>query len=383
MRPHLFNANRLHASLFALFLGLGASLSAETLAERAAAYRKDHPRAHARDIARELGSSEAQLLALDFDKGVVRLRDGKETPLAIIAREHELGEVTALTRNEEVVLEVTAKANPPAASHAAKGETPRPFSGFLTGPIDLRPSLDRWQFAFAVSQPGREGKVRRSFQFFDANGVAVHKIYMNEEAGASVFDQLVAQLRASEQSADLAVAPTEPRPTAKPDIEIDKAGLLAAWDSLTDVHQFSGILKKFSVAREQALRLAGPERAQRVDVTAIRSLLENAAKDGTPILAFVGNTGMTQIYTGTVHKTEAMGGWFNVLDPKLNIHIRDQQLASIWIVKKPARDGVLSAVEVYNAQGDIVIQFYPKRERGQPEPKAWHKLLAALPPFKA
>lgn len=378
MKPSTSSLIRLGCALLAA--GMTAEISAATLPERAAVYRKEHPRAHARDIARELGVSEAELLA--FDAGVVRLRDGQETPRTIIAREHQLGEVTALTRNEEVVLEVTGQASEPSMPRAKEGETPRPFSGFLTGPIDLRPSLGRWQYAFAVSQPGKEGKVRRSFQFFDASGIAVHKIYVNDESGVAVFDQLVAELRAPEPLPALKPAPVEPRPGVKPDAEIDRTGLLAAWDGLTNVHQFSGVLKKFGVAREQALRLAGPARAYRVDVGAIRTLLETAAKEGTPILAFVGNAGMTQIYTGAIHQTKAVDGWYNVLDPKLNIHIRDQQIAAIWVVKKPTADGVLASVEVYNGQGDIVIQFYPQRERHKPEPEAWPKLLAALPSLK-
>jgi putative hemin transport protein len=338
-------------------------------------------------------------------KTVTRLRDGKETAQLVLKREHELGEVTTITRNDEVVLEVTAVANaprPPRAApaeenkDAAKPEAPataaaaapaRPVGdggspGFFGGPIDLRPSFSRWQFAFAVAQPGREGKVRRSFQFFDEHGTAVHKIYVNDEAGIAAFDQLVGELRAPDQNAPIATKAADAKVAEKADAEIDRAGLLAAWDGITNVHQFGGLLKKFNVSREQALRLGGTERAYQVDLTGLRTLLDEAAKDGTPIMAFVGNNGLTQIYTGPITKTEASGPWYNVLDPKLNVHIHEPGLASVWVVKKPSTDGILTAIEVYNREGEIVIQFYSKRERRQPESAAWHKIIAALPALK-
>ncbi|MCP5586799.1 hypothetical protein NL293_27795, partial [Klebsiella pneumoniae] len=50
--------------------------------------------------------------------------------------------------------------------------------GYLGGQIDLRFQFVRWKYAFAVTQPGRDGAVNRSLQFFDASGNAVHKMYV-------------------------------------------------------------------------------------------------------------------------------------------------------------------------------------------------------------
>ena len=345
-----------------------------SLAERWAVLHEKSPKLHLRDAAQQLGVSEAELLATDLGKTVTRLRDGKDAARDILTRLPELGEITALTRNDNVVLERTAVSEKP--RFREDGE-----SGLVTGPIDLRIALKIWRTAFAVVQPGREGKISRSLQFFDAHGTAIHKIYVKNEAGVPVFDKIVADFRSTEQTASLAIEPVASIPADKPDAEIDQVALLTAWRGLTDVHQFSGVLKKLGVAREQALRLGSPEFAEKIAPAAARAFLEKAAADQTPFLAFVSNDGMTQIFTGKIHKVAPSSGgeWFNVLDPDFNLHLRASSIASAWLVKKPTKDGDLTSLEIFDAQGRLIVQFYPQRERGQPEPETWRALLAALP----
>ncbi len=357
-----------------------AATATLSLADRVAAFRQENPRVMTRDAARRLGVSEADLLTLNIGSTVTRLRDGGDTGRAILGRLHELGRVTSVTRNDEVTLEVTGTANAPRVRPGTDGRPDRTIPGYFGGPIDLRPFFDKWQYAFAVVAPGREGRTRRSFQFFDAHGTAVQKLYLEDEAAIPVFERIVAELRAAHQSPELAVTPLPAATRAKPDAEIDTAGFLAAWDEMTDVHQFGGILREFGVTRQQALRLAGAERAYRVaSPAALRAFLETAAANGTEFLAFVGNNGLTQVFTGSIQKTGASGPWFNVLDPDFNLHVREDLLGEIWVVKKPSGQDLLTAVEVYNHAGDIVVQFYSRRAARQPESATWRALLSGLP----
>jgi DNA replicative helicase MCM subunit Mcm2 (Cdc46/Mcm family) len=61
---------------------------------------------------------------------------------------------------------------------------------------------------------------------------------------------------------------------------------------------------------------------QKVAPQAVRKLLEDAAKNGVAIMAFLGNGALTQIYSGKVNKVMAAEGWFNVLDPDFNLHLQ-------------------------------------------------------------
>ena len=46
--------------------------------------------------------------------------------------------------------------------------------------------------------------------------------------------------------------------------------------------------------------------------------------------------------TGPVKKLAPVGDWFNVLDPKFNLHLNEQSIATTWVTKKPTVDGIVS-----------------------------------------
>ncbi len=62
--------------------------------------------------------------------------------------------------------------------------------GQVVGPdIDLRLFMDHWEFGFAVTDETEEGP-RRSLQFFDRDGTAVHKIYLTAESDVAMWSSL-------------------------------------------------------------------------------------------------------------------------------------------------------------------------------------------------
>lgn len=362
----------------------------DTLAERWSALRAAQPNLQARDAARTLQVSEAELLATNIGKGVTRLQDGgpdgKHAPREIMRRAFDLGRVMALTRNENGVIETTGTASrlkeetrrlaTSDASDAAEREA-RELNiagGYLGGPIDLRFQFPQWRYAFAVVQPGRDGAVSRSLQFFDASGNAVHKLYLRNDAAIPVFDKLVADFRAPTQDAALQVSAPEPKPAVRPDSDIDVEEFRLAWKEMDDVHQFNRIVAEFHLSREQALRLGPAGMVTKVAPQAVRALLEGAARDKVAIMAFLGNAGVTQIYSGKIDQVKLAGGWLNVLDPDFNLHLRDTAFRSGYVVR---RAGIVS-VEFYDDQGELVVTFFGVRERGKPQPKGWMALANGL-----
>jgi putative hemin transport protein len=360
---------------------------AATLAERYDALRAEQPKLQLRDAARTLKVSEAELLAANgIGKTVTRLQEGENVPREIMRRALDLGKVLALTRNENGVLERTGvatrlKPQEEVAGLDADKEKEREArlrniaGGYLGGEIDLRFTFKNWKYAFAVVQPGKDGAVSRSLQFFDTHGEAAHKIYVKSDAGVAVFDKLVADFRNPVQSADLKVAAAPVQPVEKPDSAIDVKEFQSAWNELSDVHQFNRLLTEFGVSREQAMRLAPAGAVQPVTPLAVRQLLEEAAKQKLDIMAFLGNESTIQIFSGKVSKVAESGGWFNVLDPEFNLHLRDSAFKSGYVIK---RAGVTS-VEFFDKQGELVVRFFGVRERNKPAPQGWADLTAALP----
>ena len=382
--------SKLVLSLLAVLAIAQAMAAPANLAERWSALRTEQPKLQIRDAARALGASEAQLLATNLGNGVTRLQADGNQPREIMRAALDLGLVQAITRNENGVIETTGTASKfkqagdksdqaDAKQDPEKEARERNIAGgYLGGAIDLRFHFENWKYAFAVAQPGRDGKLSRSLQFFDGQGNSVHKLFVRSDAGVAVFDQLVATFRAPEQSAQLNVLAAAPKVAEKPDASIDVKEFQLAWKEMTDVHQFAQILREFKLTREQALRLAPAGMVERVTPEALRTLLENAAKDKVAIMVFLGNEGLTQIYSGKIEKTMAAGGFYNVLDPDFNLHIRDTALRSGWVVKR----GGVTSIEFFDNDGTQVLTFFGVRERGKPQPQAWNDLADSLPRVK-
>ncbi len=328
---------------------------------RRQALAEKEPTLRARDIAARLGISEIELVALGSEgTTVARL---KPDWTGIIAEVSTLGRVMALTRNEDCV-------------HERKGVYGTLEGGGHVGlivgdDIDLRIFFNHWRFGFAVTQGER-----RSLQFFDRAGIAIHKIYLTESSDVAAFDGLVA--RWSVAATPLEIKPSHRPRASLPDAEVDVAGFRAAWDAMTDTHDFHGLISTFKVDRAQAFRLAGELRARAVPTSSLRNLMTTAVARKTSIMVFVGNPGMIQIHTGAIENLKTMGPWFNVLDESFNLHLREDMIASAWVVWKPADEGVVTSLELFNPGGELIGNLFGKRKPGQPEDEAWRALVADL-----
>jgi putative hemin transport protein len=322
-------------------------------------------RPRVRDLAASLGVREGELIASRVGHGATALV--LDVP-GLLGGLFAVGRVMALTRNESCVHERKGR---------YLGYEGSPHVGLVVGPdIDLRIFPSRFGSAFALDGSESESG-RKSLQFFGKDGDAVHKVYLTPDSDVAAFDALVAAKRAPEQRDFLPVAAKPSRKPERADDEIDVAALRAGWAKLQDTHDFHGLLAKLGVGREQALRLGG-EYATRVKSSSVRRVLEAAAADHVAIMVFVGSDGVIQIHTGEVETIREMGPWINVLDPDFNLHLRQDRIANAYVVAKPTRDGVVTSLEAFDADGELIAQFFGKRKPGIPELESWRAILAAV-----
>jgi putative hemin transport protein len=333
-----------------------------SLIERYRALQQEKPALRVRDAARELGVSEAELVAAE---GGVPLTDDWG---ALLEQMPALGPIMALTRNEACVHERHGRYE--------KVEVNGGMALVLGPDIDLRLFLRRWAFGFVCTQELHSG-TRRSLQFFDAQGEAIQKVYLTEDSDATAYDKLVAQFKAAAAPALKLAPPAAPR-RDRPDAEIDVTGLRAAWESLRDTHDFYGMLHRFQVGRLQALRLAGAPLARPIGNEASKAMLDLASARQEPIMVFVANPGCIQIHTGEVRRIARKGPWLNILDEPFNLHLREDLVAHSWIVRKPTEDGIVTGLEVFDAAGELIVQFFGKRKPGRPEREGWRAIIAEL-----
>lgn len=339
------------------------SILTNDLKEKWEALKAENPHLRIRNAAQDLGVSEAELLVTNIGNGVTVMKADFADLLQEVVK---LDKVMALTRNEECV-------------HERKGVYVNPdFSSphaqlFVGEDIDLRIFISAWKFGFSVVEGDR-----KSFQFFGKDGLALHKIYLTKDSQETEFCALTEKYKAEEQSPELILENVPAKPSEKPDSEIDVTGFQQAWKDLKDTHNFFVMLRKFGVTRTQALRLAPTGYATKIENSKVVNVLEDASEKRLPIMIFVGNRGLIQIHTGEVHKTLWHQQWFNVMDPDFNLHLDTTKIFETWIVKKPTDDGEVTSVEVFNKEGDFIVQIFGKRKPGNPELQAWKDLVAGL-----
>jgi putative hemin transport protein len=312
----------------------------------------------ARDAAQRLAVTEAALVACGAT--------GRATPLrpdwpALIGALPRAGRVMALTRNDHAV-------------HERHGTYLDVSSGpghiLVLGPdIDLRLFPGRWAHAYAL-----DGE-RPSIQIFDRDGVAAHKVFATEATDRDGWAGIVADFA-------FHAAPPPPEAEAAPPTEaerdVDAGALRQAWLGLRDTHDFFPMLRKHRATRRQAFRLAGEDLAMPLDPRATAEAFGLAATNEVPIMVFVGNRAAIQIHTGPVRRLRPTPGWFNVLDPDFNLHLREAGVASAWRLVKPTEDGAVTSIELLDAQGDAVALLFGARKPGKPEREDWRDLVAEV-----
>lgn len=330
------------------------------------ALRAKHPDMRERDFARIHAISEAELVAAAVGETAIRLRADIGTLLNGLTA---VGEVMALTRNESAVHE---KIGP--YEKVVLG----PMASMVLGEqIDLRIFPKPWSHGYAVEKRNVDGSVRHSLQFFDAQGMAIHKIHARPGTDLEAWGVLVDNLRHPEQSDTLDLV--EAAPTAASGTPANLATLREHWAAMTDTHQFFPMLRKLNLPRLDALEMVGTDYAWPLDHAAITALFEQAAASALPIMVFVGNHGCIQIHAGPIHTVSPMGPWLNVMDETFHLHLRLDQIVSAWAVRKPTADGHVTSVELYDAGRELVIQFFGQRQEGTDERAGWRDLVEALP----
>jgi putative hemin transport protein len=321
------------------------------------------------DQAAALGVSEGTwLTAHQSDARVTRLR----LPAAdILHALPALGTVMALTRNPSCVHEKDGA--------YANIEVSGAMGLVLNHEIDLRLFLNHWAHGFAVESPLDDGAVRHSLQFFDAAGVAIHKIFARPQTDMEAWRALVARFAVEGPLEPVVAIAPKPAKPDRPDSEIDLEGLREGWWKLADVHDFFALLRKQGVGRRQALRLAGDPFARRIAPDSVRWILEQASEREVPIMCFVGNPACIQIHSGPIRKVAPMGPWLNILDPGFNLHLRADHIADAFAVWKPQSDSAVHSIELFDAEGQLICQLFGERKPGRPELEGWKQLVAEVP----
>lgn len=326
------------------------------------------------ECAEHIGVSEAELLGAQVTGSGRCVRLDADRIDWIIKALPTLGPVMVMTRNSGAVHEKTG---------VFSDITVMPGHVIVQNPdIDLRIFIGQWRAAYGIHMRtggnAADPVERLSLQFFDTSGRAVFKLFSVAGTNRDSFVELIRQFASEDQSDTQTVSPVTARRADLDDSLIDVDSLRTSWSELRDTHDFFGMLQDHRVGRQQALRLAGEKYAQPLRTDSVETLLNDAATTSLPIMCFVGNSGCIQIHTGPVARIVRMKDWVNVLDPGFNLHLLSSKITSVWVVRKPTRDGVVTSIEAYGDDGELIVQFFGARKPGQPELPAWQAMAEGL-----
>ncbi|MFY3771444.1 MAG: hemin-degrading factor [Pseudomonadota bacterium] len=344
-----------------------------TLFERYQQAKAENKAKYARDLAAYLNVSEGELLhsRVGHDKAQ-RLNVDAPTLLKALAA---VGQVKAITRNEYVVHEQVGRYdNAKFSSHAGLILNPRA--------LDLRMFFSHWDSIFTLTEEAKNGE-RHSIQFFDKQGDALHKVYTTDETDMVAWQALIEQY-ASNDNPPLVVEAAEPF-SQQPISDELKQQLEQEWRNMTDVHQFFILLKKNNLSRQQVFRAVSDDLAWQVPVDSFNQLVNTAFNDQNEIMIFVGNRGCVQIFTGQLKRLmpyQAEGSeikWLNIFNPDFTLHMIENGVSECWVTRKPTQDGFVTSLEVFDKDGNQIVQMYGQRTEGTPEQEQWRNQVMALP----
>ncbi len=327
--------------------------------------KQQHPEKYARDLAKVLNISEAELLHARVGQDAIRLKDDVK---ALLAALESIGEAKAITRNEHAVHEhVGSYQNQHLSGHA----------GLILNPyeLDLRLFLNQWHSVFSLTEESKRG-TRHSIQFFDGYGDAVHKVYTTENTDMDAWNDVIAAFTQQDNPA-LEIQAREPV-SANKDLGVDNNTIDSEWRAMTDVHQFFTLLRKYDMSRQQAFQAVGDDLAQRVDNQALKQILHMAKEDANDIMVFVGNRGCVQIFTGKIEKIVPHEEWINIFNRKFVLHLIETDIVESWITRKPTGNGFVTSLELFSQDGTQIAQLYGQRTEGQPEQQKWRDQIELL-----
>jgi putative heme degradation protein len=246
-----------------------------------------------RAAAAELGLTEAELIASGCGHFVTRLLPDA---LALVHDLPLLGEVKAIVRNPSAVIERTGTVHSVELVGAEPNAVGRTGSGVALVAADhfeIVCQLPEWRKAFALREQTARG-AKLSLQFFTAEGVSTAKFFLRPGSNFLAFDKLVQTYSNPDQSAVEVVMP--PRHTAYLPLErlvaVRHTGLLAFLQFASRAHYPLHLLVRSGAASLTTAKVV--ERVQRSE----------------------------------------KGGWVNVLDDGLDLHLEEDRLRYL----RPSRD---------------------------------------------
>lgn len=303
------------------------------------------------------------LHAIEQDTDTVRLRPDWAK---LVEAFQELGPVEVRTENRAV-------------THIKRGQFDNvsfegPIGLVLAGDIDLRLFTHHWKWAVAL----RDG-TRDAIEIYDRYGRRLFELGLMEDSDEEAFGRLIEAFAAPE-APEVELEDLSDEPAMQVD-EVDddtRKEFAEAWRAMGDTHEFFGLLREYGLERHVALEVAPDDYAVPVERIAQLEVFRQAQVSQTPIMIFVSSGGCVQIHTGEVAVERADDAVLRLVGPNFELRVDRDEVADVWVVKKPTLDGIVTSLEVFDTRAELAFQVFGERKPGKPELEAWREIIGEL-----
>lgn len=236
------------------------------------------------------------------------------------------------------------------------------------GNLNIR--MDELKYCFSI-----KFETENSFRFFDSKGSSVLRIITNPDINQKLFDKITEKFISKDQDAAIKIESAE-TVLNQNSAEINLQEFHNDWKNLNTIDDFQQILKKHNLSRWQAVHNAPVDFfAAKIKNRKVVNLLEEIIESEIPIKIYTENSCCVQSYHGKIENSSWHGSWFNVFAPDFGFHFDSSKVIESRIVRKPTNAGIISSIECFDGNDEMMFEIFCDRENEDPELNEWRALL--------
>ena len=252
---------------------------------------------------------------------------------------------------------------------------------FRADSLRLQLNLEQWYWGCAVeNQP--EGKaLERSLEFFNQAGERFIKIKATESTSQQGWVRLLERFARSDVLIQPLFAALEP--AQMPSTPVEVASFNQDWRLMQSSSQIPRLLKRYQASYLGGLQVLGVKFAREVSLDALEQLLtlthQLPASPSKPQLEMrFFAAGCMQVVSGTLQPPRLHAKDLCLAYDKGCIHLDPQQLEEAWVVRKPEGERWVTSLEIFDVQGQRVVQLQEHKDSSAPENLLIREIFAAL-----
>lgn len=234
--------------------------------------------------------------------------------------------------------------------------------------MTLKINSENLMYGFAINSADE-----KSIRFFDRYGFSVFRIHLNQQTDADEFKTVIKKFSA--ETDHFEIDSFETKQIEYPD-ETQLRGFHNDWKNLENPDEFDEILEKYKISHLQALHYAPNDFfASKIRNRMSANILEEAIGSDTKLRFVTENHNSKLSFDCTTERGSWHGEWFIVFGKESQFSLNTTKITESFIVRKPGKTGIISSLQCFDGNNELIFEVYCKRNEDEPEPNEWRAML--------